>query len=193
MTTIKKPRKKRFLTDEEKAERAERLKKAREARAANQQPKYEYVHESVRNLPDDAPLSRKNVTEWIKYQKEKLSAAKQNARRKDAPKGADMQVADIQGYIRNMERYLRDGDWCDDFWGKEGTNKTKWRSVVNAYHWQGPMKGMIKRSVGIFYPDLGVEWTREMDDEYYGPYRAPSERSSTVSGKKRRTRRKKIA
>jgi hypothetical protein len=39
---------------------------------------------------------------------------------------------------------------------------------VPAYHWHpnDPYKGMIKREVGVIYPDVGV-WSQEMHDEYY--------------------------
>ena len=63
----------------------------------------------------------KNVQRWIKTQKELLSIARGDIRRKI--KGAENPCRFHEGYIRNLQRYLRDGDYCDDF--MENTNKTK--------------------------------------------------------------------
>ena len=64
-TKIRKKRKP--MTEEQKAAAAERLAKARENRAPAQNL---YVHESVRELPDDHALSLKKVRGWIKTQKD---------------------------------------------------------------------------------------------------------------------------
>ena len=64
----KRVRKKRKpMSEEQKQAASERLAKAREARAAKN-PDYgkSGIHESLRNLPDDAPISPKKVKQWIK-------------------------------------------------------------------------------------------------------------------------------
>ena len=43
---------------------------------------------------------------------------------------------------------------------------------------------MIKREVGVFYPDVGL-WTTEMHAEYYN---LPEEEVKTKSTKKKKTR-----
>ena len=106
----------RKMTEEQKAAATERLRVAREKRLRDNPPKYANVHPSVLAKPDDHALSRKKVVQWIKTQKSLLSAERGNVRRK--VKGAIAKVADHQGYIRNMETYLRGGDWCDDFYGE---------------------------------------------------------------------------
>lgn len=67
---MKKIRKKRKLTDEQKAVLVERITKAREAKKPAAQLS---IHETVRNLPDDDIFSVKNVRSWIKNAKDKLS------------------------------------------------------------------------------------------------------------------------
>ena len=101
----------------------------------------------------------KNVQRWIKTQKELLSIARGDIRRKI--KGAEARVASHEGYIRNLQRYLRDGDYCDDFWGEHQQNKVKWRVLHMAYN----PDGTPKRTIGHWYPDIGCEWTKEMEDD----------------------------
>ena len=159
-STLPKPRKRRKpMTAEQKAAAAERLAIAREKRAKENPPKYTNIHPSVVARPEDDAMSMKNVQKWIKTQKELLSVAKSDIRRK--VKGAEARVASHEGYIRNLQRYLRDGDYCDDFYGEHQQNKVKWRVTTMAYH----PDGTPKRSVGHWYPDIGCEWTREMEEE----------------------------
>ena len=73
-----------------------------------------------------------------KTQKELLSVARSDIRRK--VKGAEDRVASHEGYIRNLQRYLRDGDYCDNFWGEHQQNKIQWRTVTMAYHPDGTKK-----------------------------------------------------
>ena len=71
----KKVRKKRKpMTEEQKQAAAERLEKAR-ANDAAKNPNYgqSSIHESLRDLADDAPINPKKVKQWIKTQKELAS------------------------------------------------------------------------------------------------------------------------
>ena len=159
-STIPKTRKRRKpMTAEQKAAAAERLAIAREKRAKANPPKYTNIHPSVVEKPEEDAMSMKNVQKWIKTQKELLSIAKSDIRRK--VKGAEARVASHEGYIRNLQRYLRDGDYCDDFYGEHQQSKVKWICKTMAYH----PDGTPKRSVGIFYPDIGCTWTKEMENE----------------------------
>ena len=88
-------------------------------------------------LPEDNALCMKNVQRWIKTQKELLSVARSDIRRK--VKGAEARVASHEGYIRNLQRYLRDGDYCDDFWGEHQQNKVK-ECSNQAYNPDGTVK-----------------------------------------------------
>ena len=95
------------MTPEQKKLAVERLRIAREKRLRDNPPKYDWVHESVKKLPADNLFSFKNIRQWIKTQKECLARAKVDVIKKQD--GAIAEVADISGYIRNMEYYLRYG------------------------------------------------------------------------------------
>ena len=122
----KKPRKP--MSEKNRIQAAERLKEAREKRLRENPPKYTHIHESVRNLPDDHPLSRVNVTKWIKTQKGLLGAARTAMRNK--VKGATQEYYGIQGYIRHCEWYLKNGDWIDNRFGEYQEKTIKRRTVV---------------------------------------------------------------
>ena len=68
-----------------------------------------------------------------------------------------------QGYLHNLQAYLRDGVYRDLYYGEERQFKTKFKCVVMAYN----KDGTPKRSVGVMYPDIGV-YTPEMDNEVNG-------------------------
>ena len=125
-TKFKKSRKP--MSEKNRIQAAERLKEAREKRLRENPPKYTHIHESVRNLPDDHPMSRVNVTKWIKTQKGLLSAARTAMRNK--VKGATQEYYGIQGYIRHCEWYLKNGDWIDNRFGEYQEKTIKWRTVV---------------------------------------------------------------
>ena len=74
-------RRRKPLTEEQKAERRERLAKAREAKAP---PKYVSVDPAVRNLPDDHHISLKKVREWIKSNKEEKARLERQLKREES-------------------------------------------------------------------------------------------------------------
>jgi hypothetical protein len=147
------------MSKEQRAAAAERLKKAREARA-KKNPNYgqSSINEGLRDLPEEHPRHPKKVKEWIKIQKDFAKAARSNVRQKI--KGAIAQLAIHEGYIKNMQKYLRDGDWVDNFYGEHQQNKIRWCSRTLAYD----AEGIPKRNVGVFYPDMGCIYTQEMSD-----------------------------
>ena len=174
----KKIRKRRKpMTEEQKQAAAARLEKAREARAAKN-PDYGQsgIHASLRDLPDDHPAHPKKVKRWIKTQKE-LAASERRAV-KQGVKGAYSRQCTHEGYVRNLVKYLRDGDYVDDFYGEYMEHKIRWKCVAMAYY----PDGTPKRSVGVWYPDIGT-YTQEMYDEDNSIVREPP--------KKKRKRRKK--
>jgi hypothetical protein len=131
----RKPRKP--MTEEQRAAASERLAKAREVRA-EKNPDYgmSNIHESLRRLNDDHQLSPAKVKHWIKvqqdYAKSERGAVRQNV------KGADARLADHEGYIRNMQKYLRDGVWVDMFYGEQQQGKIRNRCIAMGYYWYGP-------------------------------------------------------
>ena len=164
----RKVRKKRKpMTEEQKGAAAERLEKARAVRAAKN-PDYgmSSIHESLRDVPDDAPINPKKVKQWIKTQKELASMERRNEKKN--VKGALARKLIHEGYVRNMQRYLRDGDWVDYFYGEHQEKKIGRICIGQAYYWEGPRKGEPKFDVGTYYPLLGTVYTQEMFNEDRG-------------------------
>ena len=164
----RKVRKKRNpMSAEQKQAAAERLEKARQARAAKN-PNYGQsgIHESLRDLSDDAPINPKKVKQWIKTQKELASMERRNE--KAGVKGATARKLLHEGYVRNMQRYLRDGDWVDLFYGEHQEKRMTRICKAQAYYWCGPKKGEPKFDVGVYYPMLGTVYSQEMYNEDNG-------------------------
>ena len=161
----RKPRKP--MSDEQKAAASERLAKAREARA-EKNPDYgkTNIHESLRDLPDDYPITPKKVKVWIKTQKELTSMERKNE--KADVKGATARKASHEAYVRNLLKYLKDGDYVDTFYGEHQDKIISNRCIAQAYYWEGPKKGEPKFDVGTYYPLLGTVYTQEMFNEDRG-------------------------
>ena len=180
----KKVRKKRKpMTEEQKQAAAERLEKARAARAAKN-PNYGQsgIHESLRDLPDDAPINPKKVKKWIKTQKELASAERRNE--KSGVKGATSRRSSHEAYIRNMQKYLRDGDWVDLFYGEHQEKKIGYICRGQAYYWDGPKKGEPKFNVGTYYPLLGTVYSQEMYNADNGVENADVQKTKTRKRKR---------
>ena len=176
--TKKKIRKRRKpMTEEQKQAAAARLEKAREARAAKN-PDYGQsgIHASLRDLPDDHPAHPKKVKLWIKTQKELAASERKSA--KQGVRGAYSKQCIHEAYVRNLVKYLRDGDYVDMFYGEYMEHNIKRKCVAMAYE----SDGTPKRDVGVWYPDIGT-YTQEMYNEDRGIVSEPP--------KKKRKRRKK--
>ena len=154
---VKRRKRRKPMTEEQKLAASERLEKARKARA-KKNPDYGMsgIHESIRNLQDNYFLHPKKVKEWIKTQKELASAERASVRQKI--KGAYAKQLIHEVYVRNMLKSLRDGDWGDMFYGEHQEHKIKYNSKVLAYD----KNDNPKRTVGVFYNDMGVTYTQEM-------------------------------
>lgn len=146
-------KKRKPMSPEQRAAAAERLAKAREKRMKENPPTYKNIHPSVLAIPEDQPMSLKNIRRWIKTQKDLLSAERKQVRA--GVKGSEARVASHQAYIRNLEKFLRDGDYIDDYYGEHQQTKIKWRCVVPAYDKEGNMK----RTHGVYYSDIGTVWS----------------------------------
>ena len=156
-------KKRKPMTEDQRTAAAARLEKVREKRK-EKNPDYgqSALPLVLRDLPEDHPRHPKKVKEWIKTQKDLVSSARSSVRQKI--KGAAAQLAIHEGYIKHMQKYLRDGDWIDDFYGEHQQHKTRWKSTVLAYN----DDGTPKRSVGVYYPDMGCEYTIEIVNEEKG-------------------------
>ena len=111
----------RKLTQAQKQAAADRLAAAR---AKKGEPKYSQYAQTVVNLPEDHKLSFKKVRSWIKSNKEKLPLLKKAVRQKE--RGSIAKLAITEGYISNMESYLRTGLWLDLFYGEDQEHSTGW-------------------------------------------------------------------
>ena len=151
------------MSEEQRAAAAKRLEKAREKRA-EKNPNYGQsgIHPTLQDLPDEHNAHPKKVKQWIKTQKELASAERAGVRQ--GVKGAVARLANHEGYIRNCQKYLRDGDWVDNFFGEHQERKIQWRCVTMAYD----QDGESKRKVGTYYPDIGMVYTGDVSNEDKG-------------------------
>ena len=166
--TIKPVKKKRKLSEEHKEKLRLRLA---EMRAKKKPAEYKNIAKSVLELSDDDKYSLKNVKEWIRESKDQVAAFSKTARsirstpqdKQKASNAADNKKA----YIRFMEHYLKTGDWISMFSGKEESQKVTPKCVAMAYY----PDGTPKRNVGVWYPDIEMVWTNEMDESDYAHLR----------------------
>ena len=159
-------KKKQPMTQEQKDILIARLEKAREAKK-NKNPNSGYygIHPNVVAIQEDNPLSLKNVRSWIKINKD-IRAELSSAIRRNI-KGSIAKLADVDGYIRHMEAYLKRGDWIDPMYGVDQQNKMKYICVAKAYN----SDGTVKRSINTVYDDIGL-YTKEMAEEDRSPLSA---------------------
>lgn len=181
----KKPtkRKRKPLTKAEKEQRARLLEKAR----ANKAPsKHVTVHPDVPR-DDDHPLGLKKVRKWIKTNKEEVSSLRAQLKREPNDKKVRARYNELDCYVQNLQSYLRSGTYLDFRYGENMEGRIKRVCRVPAYHWheKDPYFGLIRREVGVIYPDVGL-WTQEMHEDYYD--KAPVEKKPAP--KKRRRRKK---
>ena len=165
---VKPLKKKRKLSEEHKEKLRARLA---EMRAKRKPAEYKNVAKSVLLLPDDDRYSMKNVKEWIKESKEQVAAYNKTARSmrispQDKQKAANL-AEHKKAYIRYCEHYLKTGDWIGMFSGKEETQKVVPKCITMAYY----PDGTPKRSVGVWYPDIEMIWTKDMDERDYAHIR----------------------
>ena len=162
---VKPLKKKRKLSEEAKEKLRERLATMR---AKKKPADYKNVAKSVLELPDDDKYSFKNIKEWIKHSKDLVSEYTKTARSR-ATTPQDKQKASNAAdhkkvYIRELEYYLKSGDYISYFSGQDETNKVSPRCVAMAFY----PDGTPKRSVGVFYPDINMVWTQDLDESEFG-------------------------
>ena len=154
----------RKITEEQREALRERMKEMRKKRKPAE---YKNVSERVLTLPDDDTYSFKNVKGWIKHNKEMVAALGKQGRGRHVgekeQRRAEMQAASRKAYIRYCEYYLKTGDWIGIFSGQDEEHKVISRCVAMAYY----PDGTPKRSVGVFYPDIGAVWTSGMNETEY--------------------------
>ena len=118
----KKPRKKRKpMTEEQRAAAIERLAKARAARGITGTKN---VHPNVLALPDDNPLSYAKVKEWLKYNTDYLRSIKGQKDSKDSAMRLEYQI--VENYVKNLRIYIKDNVWLDHRYGEKMEHTMEW-------------------------------------------------------------------
>ena len=154
----------RKISEEQREALRERMVEMRKKRKPAE---YKNISKKVLALPDDDRYSFKNVKEWIKETKDQISAFnKQSKGRGVSPQErqkASNLVDSKKAYVRYCEHYLKHGDWIGMFSGKHEEHKVVPTCIAMAYY----PDGTPKRSVGVFYPDIGTVWSKGMDETEY--------------------------
>ena len=149
-------------------QRAALRKRMIEMRKKRKPAEYKNISKAVLALPDDDTYSFKNVKEWISHNKTVISSLNSQAKNREINekerKIAESQAASRKAYIRYCEHYLRSGDWIGMFSGQDEEHKVVPRCAAMAYY----PDGTPKRSVGVYYPDIGAVWTKNMNELEFG-------------------------
>ena len=117
--------------------------KMAKVRAAKKPPAYKNIHPDVKGLPDDSTLSLKNVKDWQKHNKERVSDLKYQIRRMDKGKDKILLEREVENrtvYLANINTYLDTSTWCDLFYGKDQQHTTRYRTLAHAYDEDGYIK-----------------------------------------------------
>ena len=166
---------KRKISEERKQQLRDQLEKARSKRKPAE---YKNIHASVLALPDDDTYSFQNVKEWITHNKAVISGLNSQIRSRGVGEKekriAEIDVASRKAYIRYCEYYLKTGDWISMFSGQDEEHKVVPRCVAMAYY----PDGTPKRSVGVFYPDINMVWSKGMDESEFPHLRDDAPTSS---------------
>ena len=120
-------KKRKPMTEEQRAAAAERLAKARLARGITGTKN---VHPDVLSLPEDHPLAYAKVKEWLKYNEDLLKSIKSQKTSKDSQQRMEYHIT--ENYVKNLKIYIKDNVWSDHRYGKLMENKMEWVAVVPA-------------------------------------------------------------
>ena len=158
-------KKKRKLSEEAREKMRDRLAAMR---AKKKPADYKNVAKSVLDLPDDDKYSFKNVKEWIKHSKDLVSEYNKVARSRTTTSQESQKASNAADhkkvYIRELENYLKTGDFISYFSGQDENQKVIPRCIAMSFY----PDGTPKRDVGVFYPDILAVWTRDMDESEFG-------------------------
>ena len=148
----KQRRKRKPMTEEQRAAAIERLALAR---SKKKPAKNINVHPDVLALPEDHELSYEKVKGWLKHNKDKLSAIKSQAESKESSHRQEYQT--LVAYVKNLQTYIKDGVWNDSRYGENREQQMEWRCIAPAYD----KKGNIKRTNNVYYSDIDTVWKGE--------------------------------
>lgn len=141
-------RKRKPMTEEQRAAAAERLAVAR----AKRQVTNTTVHPDVQALPDDNPLSMVNAKRYLKAAREKLSSIRSQKDAKESSARMEYQIT--ENYVKNLQIYLRDGVYLDHRYGEKREGSVVSVCVTPSYD----KDGNILRSHGVYYSDIDKVW-----------------------------------
>ena len=79
-------------------------------------------------------------------------------------KGATDRRMSHENVCYNMQRYLRDGDWIDLFYGEHQEKKIGYICRGSSVLLDRSKEGEPKFNVGTYYPLLGTVYSQEMYD-----------------------------
>jgi hypothetical protein len=152
-------RKRKPMSEEQRQAAIERLAKARAKRGATGTAS---VHDSLLDTDPESKIHWTKVKEWIKSCQEELRGMKSY---KDSKEAAHRQeYHSLETYIDNLKKYLSTGVYLDYRYGERREGRMQEVCFQLAYY----PDGTPKRSVGVYYPDIGQIWTREMQEMQYG-------------------------
>jgi hypothetical protein len=165
-------KKKRKLSEEAKQKLRDRLAIMR---AKKKPAEYKNIAKSVLALSDDDKYSLKNVKAWIRKSKDLVAEYNKTARSirftPQEKQRASMAADHKKAYIRDLEYYLKTGDFISYFSGEDETNKVIPKCVALAYY----EDGTPKRTAGIYYPDINMVWKQDMIEVDYAPVKTVSQ------------------
>lgn len=110
------------------------------------------IHPTLSELDDDHHLHPSKVKKWIDYWKKYVATIKNK-------EALTQQEVTAQTYVYNMQAYLKSGVWLDSHYGENRENKIVPICIAPAYD----KDGLIKRTVGVFYKDIGGIWKKEYE------------------------------
>jgi hypothetical protein len=150
-------RKRKPMSPEQKAAAVERLAAARAKRSAGKEPN---AHPRVLALEDDHPLSFSNSKDNLKMWREKVKSIRHQKDSKDSIQRREYQIA--ESYVKNLGIWIKDGVYLDSKYGSKRESAMEYVCLTPARH----PDGSIKRTQGVYYPDLGEVWTQALAKEY---------------------------
>lgn len=117
------------------------------------------VHESIRHLSDSDCFAPLKVRGWINNTQDRILSMKNLKDSKDSKER--LAYINEKVYVDNLNSYLRSGVYTDNRWGPDRENKVTLVCCVMAYY----ADGTPKRNIGVWYPDIGAVYTKEMEEE----------------------------
>lgn len=155
--TVKKKRKRKPMTPEQKAAAVDRLAAARAKKNAGKEPN---AHPRLLDLDPDHPLSYNSSKENLKIWRDILKGIRNQKDSKDSGQRMEFQIA--EAYVKNLGIWIRDGVYLDNRYGEKREGVMEYACITPARH----KDGSIKRTQGVYYSDLGQVWTQQLAKEY---------------------------